>query len=86
MRVERQDAARPLAVRQVEVLGVGAEWIRAVAAAGHGDPVAGTDERYLVVELPLLGSRAPSALELDVDRHDAPSLSPAGVSPRAYAD
>ena len=47
---------------------MGAEWIRVVAATGDGDPVAGTDEHDLVVQLPPLGRRAPSALELEGDR------------------
>jgi hypothetical protein len=51
-----------------------AECIRAVAAAGDGDLVPGTDQHDLVVELPLLGSRAPSALELDGDRGSARGL------------
>ena len=67
VRVERQDAARPLAVGQVEVLGVDAERVRSVAAARDRDPLPRAHEHDLIVELPPLGRRTPPALELDGD-------------------
>jgi hypothetical protein len=68
VRVEGQDAARPLAVGQIEVLRVRAERVGAVAAAGDRDPVPGTDQHDLVIELPAPSSRAPPTLELGGDR------------------
>ena len=47
-----QHAARAFAVREVEVLGVRAERVRAVAAPRHGDLVAGGDEHDAAVEVP----------------------------------
>ena len=55
-----QHAAGAFAVREVEVLGVRAERVGAVAAPRHGDLVAGGDEHDTAVEVPRRrGRRAP---------------------------
>ena len=55
-----QHAAGAFAVREVEVLGVRAERVGAVAAPRHGDLVAGGDEHDAAVEVPRRrGRRAP---------------------------
>jgi hypothetical protein len=55
-----EHATGALAVREVEVLGVRAERIRAVAAPRHGDLIAGVHEHDAAVEVPgRRGRRAP---------------------------
>jgi hypothetical protein len=65
--VEREDATGALAIREIEVFGMGAKRIGPVAAAGDSDLLARADEDYLVVEIPDLRDGSTAADELLVD-------------------
>jgi hypothetical protein len=65
--VEREDAARTFAVGQVEVFGVRAERVHAVASAGDGYGVTGAEEDDLVAEVPRLSDGVSPPLNLGGD-------------------
>src|SRR6185312_7168456 len=75
-----EDAARPLAVGQVEVLGVSAERVGPVAPAGDRDGLAGADHHGLIARAPALGHVPAPALEVagSVTLHRPPAYVPGG--------
>ena len=62
--IEREDAARQVAIGEIEVLRVRVERVRGVAATGHGDRLARADQHDLVGQAPLARDRAAASLEL----------------------
>jgi len=72
-----QHAAGAFAVREVEVLGVRAERVHAVAAPRHGDLVAGDDEHDAPVEVPCRRGRRALPLQEGVRHpHNASAATP----------
>ena len=67
LRIEGEDTAGPLAVRQVEVLGVRPEQIRPVAPARDGDRRTRADQHDCAVQVPSFGGSSPAPLELRGD-------------------
>src|SRR5205085_9397626 len=69
LRVERDNAAGPLAVGQVEVLRVAPERVGVVVSPRDGERLAGADDGELVGEVPRRGgSGTPAAEVLSGDR------------------
>src|SRR5207248_8240389 len=67
VRIKGEGAAGPLAIGQIEVLGVGAERVSAIAAARDGDRDAGADHDDRIVKGPTLSRETPASLELGSD-------------------
>ena len=84
-RREGEDPARAFAVGQVEVLGVRAERVGAIAATGHRNLLARGDEDHAGVEIPGLRRRRTPPLDELADRRltGAAALHPAILGARA---